>query len=633
MTYQAAEATYSAVFPKIALRVQTLEGSVACAAGDAVVTGSQGESWPVQRDDFFRKYTPNPGVVLGEDGQYTKRLAFVEARRLHCSETIRLNDERGILAGEIGDWCVTYGLNNQAFVRADIFERSYLHSKSITVRIGVKSILALHHTAAVVAAELALRKVLPHTPVVFVLQDTETKFTQPLWFKVTDDGAIADSHSSVAVLSLPQISEQDNVKCLLSEIGRLQKQSVRTFTLDRLRSLVTGFFNDPAEAGEMVVIAAQLFEVNEFNSKLQADDVNEYFIGSVPESLDTRANGDLRRVGSVADLLAGVFQKKWQQLMLADSKAIACVKSTAVFLKPFAIIWLFLGGSIVTLGMLAALGLASFSELAEGCDSVDWFVWIGCSTEGWKHWMGFIAFAVYISALVVAWLRFASAKVSRFESMHQDYRLLAECLRVQYVLSALGVDTCIAEDFAEGKNTQSSWVLLALRSLTGDKSHRSANCPKDSDVNEWAMKAFVNDQVSYHETTLIKRREDAIAVLSSIGRFGAGAFLLFFVLLIINVTSKLLHHDDAIFSPVGQHFLLILQVAGLAIWGSMRKVIDTFGFEQEVQRGLVVLSVLRRATKNDRESIVTAAKSFAQDQATWHALRRSRPVEATTGGG
>lgn len=247
--------------------------------------------------------------------------------------------------------------------------------------------------------------------------------------------------------------------------------------------------------------------------------------------------------------------------------------------------------------------------------------------------MEFAAFAMYIGALAFAWWRFAVAKVRRYESMHQDYRLLAECLRVQYVLSNLGVVTCVADEFAVGKNAASSWVLLALRSLTGNNHPTSENNSIDSTTNEWAMKAFVNEQIIYHETTLIKRREDAIAVLSFVGRFGAGVFLLCLALLIVNVASKFFHHDAAVFSPMGQHLLLILQVVGLTMWGSMRKVIDTFALEQEVQRGLVVLTALRRASKNERHSIITAAKLFAQDQAAWHVLRRSKPVEATTGGG
>ena len=300
-------------------------------------------------------------------------------------------------------------------------------------------------------------------------------------------------------------------------------------------------------------------------------------------------------------------------------------------------VWLLFSNSIVTLGLMAALGLAGFSELAEGCEAGDWFAWTGCTTEGWKHWVGLGAFALYIGALAVAWWRYAVAKVCRFEGKHQDYRLLAECLRVQYVLSALGVGQCVADDFSVGKNAESSWVLMALRTLTGQGRKlgevTDEGLPSPDASSAWVMAAFVEEQARYHETTLINRREQAIRVLSTIGRWGAGLFLVCLVLLIVNVMSKMFNHEAAVFSPMGQHVLLILQVAGLALWGSMRKVMDTFALEQEVQRGLIVLDALKCANASDKQSIVQAARLFAQDQAAWHALRRSKPVEATAGGG
>ena len=185
-------------------------------------------------------------------------------------------------------------------------------------------------------------------------------------------------------------------------------------------------------------------------------------------------------------------------------------------------VWLLFGNSIVTLGILAALGLAGFSELAEGCETGDWLAWTGCTTEGWKHWVGFCAFALYIGALLVAWWRFALAKVHRYEGKHQDYRLLAECLRVQYVLSVMGVMQCVADDFSAGRKADSSWVLLALRALMqqGGKRGVAADAGQQ-DINHslaWAMTDFVQEQAKYHETTLIKRREHAIQALPVMGR-------------------------------------------------------------------------------------------------------------------
>lgn len=640
LAYQVAASAFTVVFSKEFQNIETLEGVVACAAGDAVVTGFKGESWPVPRDTFFRKYAPKPHVIAGEDGQYIKRLAFVHARQLDCEESIALSNGRGVLTGKVGDWCVTYDVSNQAFIRADIFALSYVPNKSVTVWIGVESgLFDTTTTANLVAAESALRAALPDTPLFFAAKSPESAQILLPWFKVTGTKTGPDEFliKLPTVLEFEELISGSDKTSLVGQIRLLHNQTGFSFTLKRFLGLLSSFLFVASETTAVKVIAAQLVAVNDLNAALQQGGANEFFVGTVPASLATAANDNLRRVGAVADMLAIESQKKWQQLLLADTKAIASLHDESWIFKPFALLLLLFGCSIVTLGLLAAIGLAGFSELSEGCSAGDWFAWTGCATQGWEHWVGFGAFCLYIGALVVAWWRYALAKVRRYESKHQDYRLLAECLRVQYVFSAMGVTQCVDDYFLAGKNAESSWVLFALRALTAHQ--HSPNRATDADQrsgNEssaWAMTAFIEEQAQYHEATLIKRREHAIQVLSTIGRWGAGLFLICLVMLIVNVFSKQLSHENARFSPMGQHVLLILQVAGLALWGSMRKVIDTFALEQEVQRGLVMLDMLKRANASDKHSIVQAAMLFVQDQAAWHALRRSKPVEATTGGG
>ena len=639
MTFQVSEISYEVTFAQAPQSIQTLEGEIRCAAGDAVVTGSNGESWPVPRDAFFRKYVPLPGSIAREDGQYTKRLAFVRAHKLDQEESIQLSDGRGRLTGGIGDWCLTYGIGNQAFVRSDIFSESYQPSQSITVTIGVDSALLGDALADLADAETALRAALPHTPLFFVTSTVNDHNELPPWFQVVRAKPRTGEYSIDAqtVLLLEELTSRSVNGSLLSHIQQLQNRTVFSFTWDRFCGMLTSFFSDATEATNAELIAAQFVAVDKLNAALQQGGANEFFIRSMPAVLVSAASDDLRRVGAVADVLAVEAQTKWQHSVLTDTKSIANMYDKRWFIRPFAITWLLLSNSIVTLGMLAALGLAGFSELAEGCEAGDWFAWTGCTTEGWKHWVGFGAFALYIGALATAWLRYALAKVRRYEGKHQDYRLLAECLRVQYVLYAMGVTQCVADDFHAEKNAESSWVLFALRSLT--RHAGSLNAATDvgkrsrNDLLNWVMTAFVDEQALYHEATLIKTRKHAIQVLSATGRLGAGLFLFCLIMLTANVISKLVNHEAALFNAMGQHILLILQVAGLALWGSMRKVMDTFALEQEIQRGLIVSDALKRANASDKQSIIQAAKLFARDQAAWHALRRSKPVEATTGGG
>ena len=636
--FQTSHAVLSVRFAIAPEVVQTLEGAVLAQTGDAIVTGTEGETWPVTRDAFFHKYDPVAGVAQGDDGLYKKRLAFVQARQLEREETITLSNERGHLTGRIGDWCLSYGLDSQAFIRSDIFASRYEPSKAIAVRVRVDDALLATGLADLIAVETALRAALPHTPIFFAASvDLETGV--PLWFHVAGSKSDPGNEGTNAqmVITSAELIALSGDGSSSGQIHRLQNRTALSFTADQFRRMLNSFSSEPGEATEVEILAVQLMAIDELNAALQQSNKNDLFIGCVPQSLASMANDALRRVGAVADSLAMESQIKWQELVLADTKTLAITHDKKGLARPFAMVRLLFGSSIVALGLLAALGLASFSELSEGCDASDWFAWTGCATEGWKHWLGFAAFTLYIGALSLAWWRYAQAKVGRFEGKHQDYRLLAECLRAQYVLSVLDRNRCVADDFPVGKNAESSWVLIAMRTLIAAKS-RPHETPEAGSQNidaaiDWAIEAFVSEQAGYHETTLIKRREHAMGVLSGMGRWGAGLFMVCLVFLTINVLSKLHSHEDAALSPMGQHMLLILQVTGLAIWGSMRKVADTFALEQEVQRGLIILDALNSATAADKKSIIRAALLFARDQADWHALHRSKPIEATTGGG
>ncbi len=100
--------------------LQTREGPVAYQRGDAILTGTEGERWPIQREKFDATYQPT-----AEAGIYTKRpmdvLAWVTPKPLD----IDLPDGRGSLHAEPGDVIVQYAPGDQFVVSASIFARTY----------------------------------------------------------------------------------------------------------------------------------------------------------------------------------------------------------------------------------------------------------------------------------------------------------------------------------------------------------------------------------------------------------------------------------------------------------------------------------------------------------------------------
>jgi hypothetical protein len=104
---------------------KTLEGAVGYRAGDALITGVVGETWPVGRERFLRTYDPVPPTLAGQDGQYRSRPSLVLARRLDAPAEVKVGWSRDTLKGVSGDWLVQYAPGEHGIVRDDIFEATY----------------------------------------------------------------------------------------------------------------------------------------------------------------------------------------------------------------------------------------------------------------------------------------------------------------------------------------------------------------------------------------------------------------------------------------------------------------------------------------------------------------------------
>jgi len=104
---------------------KTLEGEVRYSAGDALLTGSHGDHWPVRRDLFRSSYAPIPPTRAGENGRYRKLPALAHALRLSDSFDIPANWQRETLHGRPGDWLLRYADGSFGILQDDIFRETY----------------------------------------------------------------------------------------------------------------------------------------------------------------------------------------------------------------------------------------------------------------------------------------------------------------------------------------------------------------------------------------------------------------------------------------------------------------------------------------------------------------------------
>jgi hypothetical protein len=92
--------------------------------GDAIITGTRGEQWPIPRDKFEATYAPSEeGGAFGTDGLFHKVAGPVPVRRM--DEAFSVSASWGELTGGPGDYLVQYGPGDFGIVSIDSFGDTY----------------------------------------------------------------------------------------------------------------------------------------------------------------------------------------------------------------------------------------------------------------------------------------------------------------------------------------------------------------------------------------------------------------------------------------------------------------------------------------------------------------------------
>lgn len=104
---------------------ETKEGDVAHKPGDAILTGLEGERWPIERSKFDATYEPISPTKAGESGSYAKRLIEVYALQMNDPFYVNVSWEAGRLEGKPGDWLLQYNSNDYGIVSKSIFGKTY----------------------------------------------------------------------------------------------------------------------------------------------------------------------------------------------------------------------------------------------------------------------------------------------------------------------------------------------------------------------------------------------------------------------------------------------------------------------------------------------------------------------------
>jgi len=116
------------IFARESGTLDTREGQVSFAPGDALLTGVEGERWPIKAADFQSTYEPVPPARAGQDGLYRKRAVHVDARQAARALSIPTHSASGSLQARAGDWIVTDDQGQSWVVADSIFRATYAPS-------------------------------------------------------------------------------------------------------------------------------------------------------------------------------------------------------------------------------------------------------------------------------------------------------------------------------------------------------------------------------------------------------------------------------------------------------------------------------------------------------------------------
>ncbi len=112
-------------FATAAGRLDSAVGANAYGVGDALVTGSTGDSWVVSRERFDVKYRPEATTPAGEDGNYRNLPVPVLAKAMSVAFTVARSAGGDLLRGEPGDWLLEYAPGDHGVVARARFESVY----------------------------------------------------------------------------------------------------------------------------------------------------------------------------------------------------------------------------------------------------------------------------------------------------------------------------------------------------------------------------------------------------------------------------------------------------------------------------------------------------------------------------
>jgi hypothetical protein len=233
-------------------------------------------------------------------------------------------------------------------------------------------------------------------------------------------------------------------------------------------------------------------------------------------------------------------------------------------------------------------------------------------------------------------------KGGNWQDKHQDYRALAEGLRVEFFWSLVEMPASVGDHYLRKQKSELEWIRIAIQNLTGMKA-RHSDPTTDSAKLGLVMKHWVQDQARYFARSArrdhheLERYEKWIKYLMT-----CSPLVAFLTALVGIIPSHLGHwmHEN----PVAHKLLIVLVFALAGIAGVLHNYVDKRALAQHVkqyERMSLLFAVAERRYKKSIDDkdfdeanklLLELGKEALDENGAWLLLHRERPVDVPHAG-
>ncbi len=241
-------------------------------------------------------------------------------------------------------------------------------------------------------------------------------------------------------------------------------------------------------------------------------------------------------------------------------------------------------------------------------------------------------------------------KQRKWQDRHQDYRALAEGLRVEFFWQLADLPTSVADHYLRKQKSELDWIRIAIRSAdciwnppVGKVEHHGASAPVDPETIrrlELVEKRWVQDQCKYYARAAPRDQRESERIERWVKRLLASSPIFAFVWGILLLIPKI----DAFVDDHKLHGFMMLSVVIPALVGaSLHTYADKRALAQQAKqyKRMQVLfdTAARRMAEymqhhrytHAQELVKELGKEALAENGDWVLTHRERPVEVPQG--